>query len=413
MNHCHISHPARRGWIVALLSLLVALGLGNPCLYGDTYGYEFRPGPNVPRDFKPGPGVDASGLDLSGSAFIGMDLSNANFERSDLQRTFFAQVRFQKGGASFKGADLRYARFAESPDSPKQEGFGKCDFTDAMIQGLQFVHQYAHLTIEQLRSTKSFKLKDLNGCQIVGGVNERRWYSYYHLEPRPVELDFRQFDLRNATFAAGDFTKSDFRGAIITGATFFKSRITREQIESTTRYIADPHQSVTEGRMYMNPLEMLVPRSGYAGIGFSFMDLSDWDFAHADLRGARFREVNLEGVDFTGADVRDAHFWKSISKEQLLTTKSYQRGSLVGVVFAWLDLSNVDFSYQNLTGAVFVQCDLTDADFTGAVITDADFRACADQPPTIEQVKSTWNYQHGRMEGIKFREELAEALREE
>ncbi len=32
---------------------------------------------------------------------------------------------------------------------------------------------------------------------------------------------------------------------------------------------------------------------------------------------------------------------------------------------------------------------------------------------TLEQIKSTWNYQHGRMEGIKFREEFAEALREE
>ena len=120
MNQSHISHPHRGGWIVALSSLLVALGLGNPHVYGDTYGYEFRPGPNVPRDFKPGPGVDASGLDLSGSAFVGMSLGKANFEGCNLQRTLFVQVRFP-GSASFKRADLRYATFAETPEGPPDE----------------------------------------------------------------------------------------------------------------------------------------------------------------------------------------------------------------------------------------------------------------------------------------------------
>ena len=208
MNQGHLCHAGRRGWILALLSLLVAVGLGNPRLYGDTYGYEFRPGPNVPRDFKPGPGVDASGLDLSGSAFVGMNLGKAHFEGCNLQRTFFAQVRFP-GSASFRRADLRYATFAETPAGPPEEWLDEQAFTDALINGLQFQTQYAHLTIGQLRSTKSFKLKDLSGCQIVGGVNERPSYSYYYLQPRPVELDFRQFDLRNATFVAGEFTKSD------------------------------------------------------------------------------------------------------------------------------------------------------------------------------------------------------------
>ena len=75
-----------------------------------------------------------------------------------------------------------------------------------------------------------------------------------------------------------------------------------------------------------------------------------------------------------------------------------------------LDLANVDFSQQDLTRAKFVQCDLTGADFTDAVITDADFHGCLDTPPTVEQIKSTWNYKHGRMAGVLLAEQLQAAL---
>jgi uncharacterized protein YjbI with pentapeptide repeats len=140
------------------------------------------------------------------------------------------------------------------------------------------------------------------------------------------------------------------------------------------------------------------------------MDLSTWHLVNADLRGTRFCEVNLAGVDFSGADVSGAQFYRSIGKERLLTTKSYQTGSLVGVVLVSLDLANVDFSQQDLTRAKFVQCDLTGADFTDAVITDADFHGCLDTPPTVEQIKSTWNYKHGRMAGVLLAEQLQAAL---
>lgn len=403
-------------WAVpGLLSVLFVFSCMAMRAYADTYGYEFRPGPNAPAGFRPGPGVDASGLDLSGSAFVGMDLSNANFERCNLQRVFFAQVRFQQGSASFREADLRYARFAETPHSPKQEGLDECDFTDALIQGLQFTTQYAHLTIDQIRSTKSFKMKDLSGCQIVGGVSDRKSYSFYHLRPRPVEVDFRQFDLRNATFAAGDFTNSQFAGAIIRGCTFFKSNISPDQIASTSRYVPDAHVGGFPDSFFVTPdhFGMLTSRSGYAGLGFAHMDLSSWNFAKADLRGTRLCDVNLTGVDFSGADISEAHFSNSISKDQLVATTSYQTGDLAGIVFARLDLSSVDFSRQNLTRSIFVLCDLSGADFTDAIITSADFASCIHPLLTLDQIKSTWNYKHGRMEGIRLPEELAEALRQE
>ena len=436
-----LPHPCQVLTVI-LVTLSLATSFVPSAACADVFPREFRPGPNVPAGFTPAAGVDASGLDLAGSAFVGMDLGKANFGGCNLQRALFVQVRFP-GSASFRGADLRNAMFIETPAGPPEEWLDEGAFSDALVNGLQFgLHfnsQHAHLSIEQLRSTRSFKLRDLSGCQIVGGVRKSRIYSYFDLEPRPVAVDFRQFDLRNATFVAGDFTKSDFTDAVLTGATFFKSKITPAQIASTTRYVSNQHGNDVTGVTYVKPSGTLVRRSasrdaprfahpdlvqffdhrllswrsGYADLGFSYMDLSTWNFAKADLRGVRFCEVNLAGVDFSGADIREAHFWKSISRDQILATKSYQAGCLVGVALTRLDLSNLDFSGKNLTGARFVRCNLTGADFGDAVITDADFSDTGKKGPTLQQIKSTWNYKHGRMEGIQLPEAVAKALHDD
>ena len=47
-------------------------------------------------------------------------------------------------------------------------------------------------------------------------------------------------------------------------------------------------------------------------------------------------------------------------------------------------------------------------DITDSVITDCDFTDF--KGLTLENVKSTWNYKHGRMEGIKLPEEIQKAL---
>jgi uncharacterized protein YjbI with pentapeptide repeats len=395
--------------LVGLCCLVGAVFTTGAVANADTYGYEFHPGPGVPEGFTPGPGVDARGMDLSGSVFIGMDLSHARFEGCNLQRARFYQARFFSGGGSFRSADLRNAAFLESPDQPFRGRFADCDFTDALINGLSFLRQQDHLTLDQIRSTRSYKLKDLSACQIVAGVHEKEHYSYKNLTIKPVAVDLREFDLRDATFVAGDFTECDFRDAVITGATFVRSILTPAQIMSTKRYVMDPELDVSTGSMYANPARQLVARNGYADIGFSLVDLSSWDFTNADLRGARFHDAKLDGVSFVGADISGAEFWKSITQEQLLSTKSYKEGNLASTMFVWLDLSKMDFSRRILAGARFVYCDLSRADFTDAVITEADFRYL-DDPPTVEQIKSTWNYKHGRMGGIFLPRQLQDAL---
>jgi len=75
------------------------------------------------------------------------------------------------------------------------------------------------------------------------------------------------------------------------------------------------------------------------------------------------------------------------------------------------DLSACDLSGQNLTDCTFRGCDLTNALFNDAVVTNAKFSPHApNKGLTADQIKSTWNYKHGCMEGIVLPKDLANAL---
>ena len=101
-----------------------------------------------------------------------------------------------------------------------------------------------------------------------------------------------------------------------------------------------------------------------------------------------------------------------MTTERLRTTKNYRQGHLPGIAFLRVDLSGCDLSRQNLTGCEFDGCDLTGASFHDAVITDVQFKH-ETVGLTVDQVKSTWNYKHDRMEGVRLPEEIANGLERE
>ncbi|MDR1477930.1 MAG: pentapeptide repeat-containing protein, partial [Planctomycetaceae bacterium] len=71
------------------------------------------------------------------------------------------------------------------------------------------------------------------------------------------------------------------------------------------------------------------------------------------------------------------------------------------------NLRGLNLSQFNLTGCQFLG-DLTDVNFTDAVISKCDFGWLSNI--TIDQIKSTWNYKTGRMNGIKLPEEIQKTL---
>jgi uncharacterized protein YjbI with pentapeptide repeats len=149
-------------------------------------------------------------------------------------------------------------------------------------------------------------------------------------------------------------------------------------------------------------------------IHFSGSDLSGTDFTGFTLQNTYFKSTLLKDCIFTDAVIEGCDLgYKNhgITFEQLRSTKSYQDGNLIkiGLNLVWSE-GIADFSGMNLTGCRFScgsdnqgQLDLTDS-----VITNCTFSYF--KGLTLENIKSTWNYKHNRMEGIKLPEEIQKAL---
>lgn len=153
----------------------------------------------------------------------------------------------------------------------------------------------------------------------------------------------------------------------------------------------------------------------------------EFDFTGADLRRAtlvagdfsrcNFTDVRIEELKFIGKGITYVSLNESLDDSlnpgeyygdrvlvggglttaQVCSTKSYRERRLVGLSFRLADLRDGDFSGIDFTGSDFFQCDFTGTDFSDAVITDVHFRGCA---ITLDQIKTTWNYKHNRMQGV-------------
>ena len=77
-----------------------------------------------------------------------------------------------------------------------------------------------------------------------------------------------------------------------------------------------------------------------------------------------------------------------------------------------MDISGLDLSHFNLTGCVFGSIrnstNVSEVIFSDAIITKCNFWQSIGL--TTEQIKSTWNYKHGRMDGVILPQDIQAAL---
>ncbi|MDD3470912.1 MAG: hypothetical protein PHE53_13185, partial [Thermoguttaceae bacterium] len=146
--------------------------------------------------------VCLDGSNLRGFISIGVDCDQMSLRDADLQhaefRTYYAH------NWDVTGADIRYAEL--------------------------------RLISDQLRSTKSYRMRDLTG-----------WDGAIHLgfgseAPTIKDVDFRGFDLSQAIFRCS-VPGCDFKDAVISGANC--SGLTLEQIKQTWNYKYGHMESVT------------------------------------------------------------------------------------------------------------------------------------------------------------------------
>jgi uncharacterized protein YjbI with pentapeptide repeats len=342
------------------------------------------------RGLRVGRDMDARGVKLYGSEFVDQDLRNARFDHCALYGVELVECNLTNSffrGAVLGGASISSCRLDHA------------DFTDAIINDM--ADPYVRFTPQQLVSTYSYKKKDLGNAMISGPPSDERG--------EPLDYDFRRTDLSRASLFGGDFTKSDFTDSTLFGAEFSLCVLAFESLSSSRTFRSRNLQEMT-----------------FAGVYF----VDACDFSGMDLRRARLLRLSNHArpgplpLNLTDALIQGATFANdpvsvpTVTGKHLRSTASYRQGDLSGIRLYDVDLAGVDLSNQNLTKAAFGHCDLTNVDFTGAVITGADFvtfryRRDPTKGLTADQIKSTWNYKHGRMEGIRLPPEIAQALRSE
>ena len=342
------------------------------------------------RGLRVGRDMDARGVKLYGSELVDQDLRNARFDHCALYGVELVECNLMN--ASFRGAVLAGVSMAGCR-------LDHADFTDAIINDM--ADPFVCFTPQQLVSTYSYKKKDLRNAMISGPPSDE--------SSEPLGYDFRRTDLSRARLIGGDFTKSDFTDSTLFGAEFSSCVLAFESLSSSRTFRSRNLEEMT-----------------FAGVYF----VDACDFSGMDLRRARLSHLRDHArpgplpLNLTDALIQGATFANdplrvpTVTGEHLRSTASYRQGDLSGIQLYDIDLAGVDLSNQNLTGAAFGRCDLTNVDFTGAVITGADFVTFRyrDDPTkglTADQIKSTWNYKHGRMEGIQLPEAVAKALHDD
>lgn len=351
-----------------------------PAARADLESERYEPGPDAPAGYFPGPNSDARGLNLSGSLIVFQDLRGAKFDGADLRRVIFWQTVFDER-TSFRGADLRGAQFQDV----RLKGV---DFEGALITHL-FVDQ-ATLRGDQIKSTESYRRRDLSGCNLTASV-EDEWDGQKRGPTGVQDLSLAGFDLVETSFVGIDLTKMDLSGADLARARFRGCQVRQDQIFKS-RGFSYPSK----------PTDRQSPPVQYAGMRFENMDLRGWNFVKANLRHASFVGCQLDGADFSGAEIEGAQLGQ-ITADQLASTANFRRGELIGVTLRTIDLRDRDFSRMNLTGVHFLDCKVQGVDLTDAVVTNASFCNDAGRPDdkfSLDQIRSTWNARNGRLDGV-------------
>ena len=309
-------------------------------------------------------------------------LKNVKFDHSELSGADFQEVSLEN--CSFKNARIYYGNFSGvSHISPT------CDFTDAVLNAISFQ------TVEK---------------------PEHVHYPGVFRDPHDLNMKMR---VRNPSDAAREYKVYP-----------------EEYFRPGVRYIMLSKEQLVSTRSFKG--------KDLRGISFWGGNYSGTDFSRFDLRGTSLGGI-LHHCNFTDARIEHTEFGYGFTWEQLSQTKDYKEGRLRGL---WLSLSwpdgLINLSGYDLSDTYFGHGETFDPTILerNSMLQYHDFASYFKQLPTLppgtglsdrcqlnlmdavitncnfsdfkglslENVKSTWNYKHGRMVGIALPEEIQKAL---
>jgi uncharacterized protein YjbI with pentapeptide repeats len=350
-----------------IASVFLAL-LCHAALRGDVYNPIVKPGPFV-GNLKFERNMVAAGHRLWGCEIVGQDLRNASFDNCDLSGVAFRQCELQ--GATFRNAVLSGLIVDDCY-------WGENDFTNAVINGIvrHSDSDTTGVTRESLLTTWSFQNKNLSKCIIPS--DESNGY------------DFDQFEISEALLV--NVKKALFTNCRLYGNVFESCDLTTCDFSKARFY----HCTLKNCKVDYNKLKLsceYFPEIGFLGEA----SVVESDFSRLVFGPKWFVSNKLEhGLNPTY--VRPfgvtANFLNSTN---LQTTGNFKTGNMANMTLIRCDFTGADFSRQVLVNTEFESCIFTDCRFDDAVMTNTQFQSCS---LTQEQIQSTWNFKHGRMDSF-------------
>lgn len=363
-------------------------------------------------------GVDFTRSTVSGWSFAGQNLEGANFYYGDVAE------------ADFTGATIKNVSFEKVKNFTKEQLYSTksyavdkdlsginftyfnvigWDFTGQSLDGVDFYYSDVkganfedavitnaimtdakNFTGEQLKSTASYKNKDLHGVRLSTVNMENMDFSDANFRGSYLKLDgenlnFKGADLTDSTLVDGgrvdnaDFSGATLKNVLINGVTLRNAKV--EGADFTDARFLSGSFSFTGFTEEQFRSTMTYRMRFIRGSRFSSMDMSGWDFSNFTFmddstNDPEFSSVNLSGANFSGSDMLNLGFYNS-------------------------DLTNADFSNTTATETVnFYYSDLTGADFTDAVLDYVNFYGL--QSISAEQFYSTATYKNKTKANINF-----------
>ena len=342
-----------------------------------------------------------SGADLAGARVTVTDLSFADLSDANLASAMLSGVTLT--GASLSGAIIKKANLAETTGFTFSQLYSTGSYKLADLAGIQLYEQsmdgwgFAGIDLSgsNLRQAQlsgaNFSNANLSVVNLTGATLTRANMSGAKLvgvsaENTSIEAaNLQGADLTNVHLTSAKLTNTSFKDAVVKGASFHSvTGFTAGQLYSTSSY----------------------KQHDLTGVHFSYLNLGNWDFSGQDLTDAQFLHSTMTGAKLTNARVNGVRFQDAINltPNQLYSTASYQEGDLSDMSFYGLDLAGWDFSNKKLANVLFYYDGIENVDFTGSDARDAHGYCgrpgCSALDPPESATTKNMIFTDGHIEGL-------------
>jgi uncharacterized protein YjbI with pentapeptide repeats len=330
-------------------------------------------------------GGDLSGWDLGGQNLTNARLGSSNLEGADLIGANLTNADFYGAAltnANLTGAVVTGANFGGTRNFTKEQLYSTASYQQRNLRGISLA--YNGLSNWNLRdqdlTDASFRDSKLAGADLTGAIVTGAKFRSAGLTKEQVysTASYQQKNLHGVELARIDLTGWDLSGQDLTGASFWQSNLSAANLTGSTVTGVDFYlttgKGFTSAQLYSTAS---YKQKNLQRIGLSANDVSDWDFSGQDLTGADFSRSKMTNANFAGAILTGTRFdgnYRSLTREQLYSTASYQRKNLRGVSFVGNDLSGLDLSSQDLSEADLSSAYLGDTNLAGANLMNVSFR---------------------------------------